>query len=376
MRRQKVLKSSLNKLLLLIALLPTLVFADTSINGFISGIVSRSDNNAFYGSNEGGLRYETGVNLTHSINDNLAFYGGILYNNRHHDPYVDYATLELSNGTTSSHYGLRIGKNRLNFGILDNGRNDPTIRPTIVLPQSIYINISNNIARSGKGWQAFYTFNSDSSSTAFEYSIAELNMPAEDIPDVQYLHYGVKLPGKFNALKPVRLFRTTHTTEKWTFNYSKTELQYSYSGVGAHELHVPIQLFGVEYRNGPWTITSETYYATSKFPSGDNKWRSAYIMGRYEINDNWTAIVGYDKFWQPADPDGIKRSAVSGNPAYQSYSKDIFGGLSYRINKSWTLKSDVHYFEGTALIPHSTNPISKNTNKYWTLFNISATYSF
>lgn len=362
------------------------------IHGFASQGYLHTTGNDFFGrsTNMGSLDFtETGINGSWRPLPNLQASMQVVYRRAgltdNLGVRVDFGFLDYSFLSDAENLaGVRLGRVFNPFGLYNDTRDMPFTRPSILLPQSIYLDVNRNLALSGDGIQLY----GERRTKIGDFSL-QINgeYPRTSDPTFKNFFVNAMGPGGLNG-EPSWVGRLMYEWEGGKVRLAVTSadanvrFKPSSADLPASSLSFSPVLFSAQYNAEKWTLTSE--YALRKTRVTDfgplsttNSLigESYYLQGTYRLSSDWEVFARYDVFYQDrSDRSGEKQAEMTGQPAYTFYSKDLTAGFRWDVTSSIMLRGEYHYIQGTGWVSSLEN--RGNTAKYWDMFIMSLSFRF
>lgn len=371
---------------------------DIQVHGFFSqGYFLTSENDLFGESSSGGSFdfTEIGINASWTPISNLRLAAQALFRRagvgHEHDLSLDFGLLDYSIiSTVDTHFGVRLGRFKNPYGLYNDTRDVIFTRPTILLPQSIYLERTRNLSLSADGGMVYGEHRTEQGNLSVEIGVGypraddldtELGILSDDYPGhfesrlsyIGRLGYDLE-EGKYRAV-----ISTAHVHVKYDPKspYPNDDL------FPGKDIFKPV-IFSLQYNSESLSLTSEYAIRTiqeSGLFSRDNEFEiigeSYYLQAQYRFNQAWQAIVRYDVLYNNRnDKKGKKYQALTGNPDFSQFAKDWTMGLRYNLNPSFLIAAEYHNINGTAWLPIQDNPNFNDLERRWHLFALMAAFRF
>lgn len=366
------------------------------IHGFLSqGFVHTSANN-FFGESENSVSTdfrEIGLNGSWTVIPELQLSMQIVYRDagltNEEGVLIDYGYANysfFSNETTL--LGIKAGRVPTPFGFYNDTRDVASLRPGIILPQSIYFERNRNLAISADG--GYFSAEHRSDYGDFFLQTGVVQSRGND-PEFKNGVVG-SLPGKFDgALSWINQLNYEWRSGLVRLGFSYADLNFKYnpdSGTESRNLQpgkfkfTPF-VFSFQYNEEQWSLTSE--YAirrrrTTDFgvPDTDTTGYSFYVQGTYKFTSWMEAMVRYDHLisdWN--DSTGEKWAATRpGRVPYSRFAKDWTAGLRFTVIPKLLVSLEYHYVNGTGWLSTLENPDASQTKQKWNLYMMMISYDF
>lgn len=387
-------------------ILPTMVQAydlgPIKIHGFLSqGYILSAKNNVHTdnSTSSGSLKFnEIGLNATYQWNDSVVFSGQIisrdLGDEGNNNLYIDYLQADIQ---FADWFGARLGRFKTPLGLYNQTRDIDLARPTVFLPQSIYIEAYRPFVASTTGglvygnlhidnigdidYEMFYGVPGEDDDSCFARAM-ELMLSGNNLTMDARNVYG----GKLQLTPPVDGLRFG-----LSLTYGETDLNYTnnFSGLpsrlrGSSE---PMAVSSIEYMVGDFTFASEYMLnrQISTLSIGDTtirkdkltKAEGFYIGGSYRITDKLETTLYWENFYRDKnDKQGKKLAATGGGVEVQGWHRAWVLAVRYDITDWWLIKAEGQLIDGAAITsPHYNQNIS-DLKQHWNMLALKATFNF
>jgi len=368
-----------------LAMLETLQFHGFGSQGFILS----SDNNFFGKSKDGSFKYhEVGMGASIRPLSDLQFSAQVLSRRAGEgdrgDIRLDYGFMDYRIiSKESNDFGIRIGRMQNPIGLYnDTPRDVAFTRPSIFLPQSIYFDRTQNLARSSDGLHLYTDHRTGIGDFFFVLGAVYANVNDKETKRVMLSG----LPGDLES-------RLTYAT-RLMFEQDGGRVRLAITGLLLNarfksatspeergEIRFRPLILSAQYNAEFWSLSSE--YALRNFryrnvgPLNFNTTgESYYLQGTYRLFKTLELLLRYDvTFQDKEDRKGKAFAASTGRPNYSRFAKDATVGLRWDITKTFMSRVEYHYVDGTAWIPSLDNPPS-TTTRYWNLFSVLISFRF
>jgi hypothetical protein len=361
------------------------------IHGFASQSYLHTTENQFFGhtTDTGSLDFtEMGINGSWRPLSNLQTSMQVVYRRAGRtddsDLRIDFGFLDYSFLSEADNLaGVRLGRVVNPFGLYNDTRDMPFTRPSILLPQSIYFDITRNFALSGDGIQIYGEQRSQFGD--FQLQVNGFYSRAND-PSWRDAIFGPALgPGKADGeLSWIGRLMYEWGGGKVRLGVTSGEVNLDYNPhaptLNTASLSFQPILFSAQYNAENWSLTGEYAIRTSDFrnyviPEMSLTGESYYVQGTYRFTSEWEGFLRYDVLYADRDDrNGKKFAAATGGNAYDQFAKDLTVGLRWDVTPSIMLRGEYHYIEGTGWTSPAEN--QSGTSKYWDLFALSVSFRF
>jgi hypothetical protein len=364
------------------------------IHGFVSqGFLKSTNNNYLAKSKDGSFEFtEVGLNVTKSVSDQLRV--GVQLFSRdlgpigNYRPQVDWFYLDYR---FWDWLGVRAGRTKLPFGLLNEVNDIDAARVPALLPQSIYPAESRDylLAQTGLELYGYVPLGAPGSLEYRMYGgtifIDFSSNPAVKNASVPYVVGGrlmwltpvdaLQMGGSVQALKLEGTIALS--PEQTAFYEARGSLPQGFAGTVTLSMPVVLWVASAEYAPGNLYLAAEySRWHTMGRTSPEVLTREErqqvserfYVMGSYRVNSWFTPGVYYSALF----PRVRDRSGSDG------HQHDIAVTLRYDLATNWLLKTEFHALSGTAAVSAALNPdiprwrLSRN----WGLLVIKTTAHF
>lgn len=371
---------------------------DIQVHGFFSqGYFLTSENNLFGDSDSrGNFDFtEVGVNASWAPTANLRLAAQALFRRagvgHEHDLTLDFGLLDYSIvSTVDTHLGVRLGRFKNPYGLYNDTRDVIFTRPTILLPQSIYLERTRNLSLSADGGMIYGEHHTEQGNLSLEIGIGypraddfdtELGILSDDYPGhfKSELSYIGRLGYDLEESKYRIIISTAHVYVRYNpkLPYPNDDL------FPGKDIFKPV-IFSLQYNGEKLSLTSEyairTIQETGLF-SSNNEFEvigeSYYLQAQYRFGQDWQAVVRYDALYNNRnDKKGKKYQALTGNPDFTQFAEDWTIGLRYNLSPSFLIAAEYHNVDGTAWLPIQDNPDPSDLERRWHLFALMVAFRF
>jgi len=409
-------------------------FQHTTIQGFVSQtIISTTDNN-FLGSTNDRASFdfwEAGALVNTKVFDKLSFSSQLLgrevsqatgVQTRIDFAFFSYPFIQGIDYTV----GARLGRIRSSFGFYNETRDIPHTRTGVIMPQSLYYDMTRNSFYSADGIEFFAHRDIGENRLSFQMFFSKPVEEKEELKEAAGLN-----PDEFDGDKGF-LAKITYGSEfegfRVGFTYFRPEFDvdvtlkdfpFDTSVLGLPLGEAILTLDGdsstfysenmvtsIEYNQINWSLTAEysrhkfntdinVNVATIQFPTlvpgefadlggsltpselkvaqdktnnilnNDFYEEAFYLQGLYRVNDYWETYLRFE-YSQPHSDESI-------DPLDKW--KDINAGVTYRPDERWLLRGEFHYIEGANRLFSRDNP-RESRGIYWTAAMLQIAYKW
>jgi len=371
---------------------------DSQIHGFIAqGLINVNGSN--FVNDDGELSAElteVGLNGSYQLNSHFRLAGQLVYlngGNRYGDGFrVDYVFLDWSlHQTEHWQVNLYLGRFKNSHWLYSGTRDVPFIRPSIILPQSVYFDGGRDIDIGAYGGALKISHNSDSMGDFdFNMSSSTINISKEQTKNFLSKQAFGEMSNSYDF--QVSLYWQP-ALSSWRFGLILLDKEFTYEadeqGERFFDSYMTKQrvMANMSFEGESWEFSGvvfrdqnviDGFYSPSSYK--DRVAEGFFIQSRYRINQALTLLARYDRFYADRnDKDGQDLEQKTGGlfPSYFNYQHDRTLGLSYDISDKTRLQFEYHYVEGTArLTPRLLPDFAINNNEHWNLWAIELMYWF
>lgn len=391
---------TVNASMFLLILLNRAVFSlelteNLQLHGFLTqGAFYTTDNN-YNGKSDGKVSFdqtEIGANIFWQINDRIDFSAQALYRRagkvENSDLRTDYAMMSvnfLSNDTSRS--GIRLGRIKNPIGLYNETRDVAFTTPSILLPQSIYLERSRSLLLSSDGGQFFGSHQLGNGWLSFKMNYGEADNDNDEIKKVMF---GNLAQGDLEADDKMFSGQVKYSLDNDKYilalSYSDVTLDYKPTStdiLASGTARFTPYILSAQYNGEKWGFTSEYYYSKNEFEDFGNIFPDSYpvsenwyLQGTYRFTPKWQGIVRYDVNILDKDDRNGKNFEQFGLPAHLGFTKDWMFGLRWDITPTVMLRGEYHYIDGTSWLSSADNPDRQETERYWDLFALQLSFRF
>lgn len=372
-----------------------------NFDGFIGlGLLTESANNFAAIDGDSNEIVEIGLRASYTLNEKVVFTGQLGLRRfgdyaSENTPRIDYAQM---NYTTSwwqnSEQVISVGRVKNQLGLYNLARDITLSRPSIILPQSAYLELWRNLFLSSDGIAI-------TSHSYFKTGILSATLAGGqiDIDD----NFNQVMLGRFAqgdwSDKGTLSADLRFATDKFTIGASFHSISPDYSTAMNDRIpFIPVGNFVpaingkmskksyflfAQYTNAKYEVSAEYSYRDvdiSGFTPGQSLDRSMegfYLQGKYLLTANWSVTARYEEFYRLAKNKNGVQTPFFTFPDWYNNAKTISFSTAYNINPSWTLMADVHFVDGSGFLAPFATPIIDSIEKQnWTLSALQLIYSF
>lgn len=408
-------------------------FENSSFEGFVSDTAIYSSDYQFFSESDDSVSFdmwEAGLLFSTNVVDQVSFSGQLLgrriSQDSGNDLRLDYAFLSFPLMTNSKDsFGLRLGRIRSSFGFYNETRDIPHNRTGILMPQSVYYDMTRNSFYSADGVEFFANRDIGENRLGFQMFISKPVADDDETEEASYLN-PTNLEGDHSFLAKIS-YGSEVEGFRYAFTYYRPEYDVDVNfiapfdaatfGLPSAILFAPVDakgssfysqtvLFSIEYNQLDWSLTAEysrhkfqtfinadlassleQVFLPAPFPpgttvasqltpeqisaaqaslSGAGYEENFYIQGLYRFDEQWESYVRYD----------YNKGVGGGFTSPDTRWIDINVGGAYRPDEHWLLRGELHYIDGRSRLLKRDNVFVQGQDPYWVAALMQIAYRF
>ncbi|KZY34127.1 hypothetical protein A3752_01250 [Oleiphilus sp. HI0081] len=372
-------------------------------HGFVSQSFVLTDENDFLGSSsDGSFKYNSvGLNGSWKATNSLQFSMQGLYkqigNGEPKGTRLDFAILDWRLFDDFEYgLGLRAGRLKNPFGFFNETRDVAVTRPSLLLPESIYIDYLQEILHSSDSIGLYGHREFQSGTLSFSTAFGEPIFNSHSVESI----LSTKTSGSFdNERASFTRLSFEPGSGAWRTALSYVQLDADFTpGAGETfqdltvtpplfegELGLKALMLSFELSIDKWRFTTEIQRRDIEvdniFAGNKNveKFIGYYVQVDYQLSPNMQVYVRQDEAYRfKDDKDGSDYEA--GDPinryARNAFAKDSTIGISYAPSFEWMFSIEFHAVNGTFWLPDLENPDMEKQRKHWNMFLAQVAYRF
>lgn len=374
------------------------MFDEINWHGFLSqSFVATDENNYLGSSSDGSFKFNSaGLNASWKANRRVQLSLQGLYkqigNGKPKGVQLDYAIADLTLADEFDHGGgLRFGRLKNPFGFFNETRDVAVTRPSLLLPESVYIDYLQALFHSMDSMGVYIRQESDEGTYSFDSNWGKPIL-TDDI--VKTLMGGVPVSGDIASERAfMSRFMYEDASGKWRSAISYVWFRGDYRagptdfmlGVVDGKLDIKQLMLSFEYNIGDFQIITEALRRNVSIrdaftlPVPVNVYDQSlgyYLQFGYRINEKLKAYVRRDEaFYDKDDRNGTRYGLYRGN-SHTAFAKDLTVGVSYTPSFAWNFSMEAHAVNGTYWLPNIENPDVPNQKQHWNMFLAQVAYRF
>lgn len=304
--------------------------------------------------------------------------------------FVSYTPWADENGRLA----IIVGKSKLPYGLYNDTRDTPSARPSILLPQSIYLDRLRDSYQSGPGLHLQAEQNVGAGSLSLRFASFKWVDAGGRTAVLGLL--GASANGDFAGKQSwTSQLMYQSANEKFRAGLTEARIRLRYQpGVGDApvfgdgQVEFSPRLWSAQWQEERWSLTGEYLTRRMKYgnfgPAVDNNipGKSYYLQGIWHAAPAWDVLLRRDIYlMDSSDPSGTRFAATPaararGLSAWSRYAKDWTVGVRHRFAPGWQVAGELHRIEGTGWMPLADNPNPRETGKDWNLLMFQLSYQF
>ncbi len=367
------------------------------VHGFVAQGLIDANNSNYINSDEtiSSELTEIGINASYQLNNNFRVAGQAVYlngGNRYHEGLrLDYLLIDWDAYHNENwQANIYFGRFKSNHWLYSGTRDVPFARPTIILPQSVYIDGFRDISVGGDGIAVKLTY-SDNTIGEFDFNVSRGGSSISNdqakvlIGDVARGNVGLDVDMQASVYwRPLlSQWQFGMSVLDSSFNYQQAEADFFNDGDFVFQFYTANALYEGEY----WEFNAEIYqarFATNGFYSQgfhrDEIGQGYYVQVRYQLTEQIKVLMRNERFYaNKDDKNGSKLEQSTGGlvPAYFGFHHDSVIGLSYDFSSSLRVNAEYHWMQGGARLSPIVQPDPiANDSKNWQVWAIQFMYWF
>lgn len=366
---------------------------DLKWHGFIAqGVIQADGSNFVNDDGDVSLRLtELGLNASYRINSDFRVAGQAVYingGNRFVEGLrLDYLFLDWTlYNTLDTQVHLHLGRNKSYHRLYAATRDVPHTRPTIVLPQSLYIDVFRDVSIGIDGALFRAHFSRDWGELDINWNYGEAPISSKQ----------TKLFVSPTAIGDLDLTREHQGSFYYRFGNGQHQIGANFVNATFEYFPVPNdafvagtsqvkgRYFNYQYNGERWVITSEltrVQFVTTDFLApglrGNNTAEGGYLQAQYFFTPTLAGLARIDLYDSNRKDRGGSRLEARGIPSYFGYMDMATLGVSWDFAPNWRLQGEVHRVKGTGrMSPILVPDLEINVNEYWDVWALQVMYWF
>jgi len=301
---------------------------------------------------------------------------------------LDYGLMNVNLfNNQNSQFGMRLGRIKNPAGLYNETRDMAFTTPSILLPQSIYLERSRSLFLSSDGGQIYGNYQIGNGWLSLKANYGKAH---NENNEIQKLMFGPIASGELEPENPLFAGQIIYNIEsdKYIFAISYADVTLDYKpGLGdifssGSAKFAPV-IFSAQYNGEKISLTSEYYFSKNIFknfgpyyPDYSPITTNYYLQATYRLSNKWQTTLRYDVNYLNKDDRSGSQFERVGLPSHMGYTKDWMLGLRWDMTPSIMVRGEYHYINGTSWISAADNPDRIQTEQYWDMFALQLSYRF
>lgn len=306
------------------------------------------------------------------------------------DPRLNFALVDYRfRSSPTFNLGVRAGRVKNPHGFYNETRDVIFTRPSILLPESIYIESqgTSKLLFSADGGQLYGDWTIGSHLLSFASTVAtnrKMDHQEERLllgDDLAGIPLGLEITGFWNAM-------LSDTFGKWRLAFTHTDIHFRLDtpdDLIEGDFEVTLDVASLGWEGERWSFTAEYMVAANRIKElrfGPDTIRSTnhsdggYLQAQYRLNPQWTLLARYDaNFADRSDRSGRESSRETGERRFAAFAHDFVIGANWKSERHWGIWGEVHVSDGTLNLPTLEND-DFSEHRWWTMLMLMAAYRF
>lgn len=375
---------------------------DIYINAYIGvGYAYESANNFLDSNKDQNKLIESALNLTYEYNNNLSFAGQVAY--REFGEYftdkglrIDYAEINYTDSFfDNSEQSFSIGRIKIPSGVYNLSRDTPMTRPSLIMPQSAYLDLFRNLWLSTDGIMLSSSHQMQLGTIDFNAGYGNLHID-DNFSDVAS---GSNALGDWREGN-ITILDFRYNSGNFLFGVSYNHVHPEYistpsdtlpifpvgnmiSSISNGAVEVKTYVTFVQYNIKRFEITSEYTYrdvVVSGFtptPPNSRPMEGYYAQLKYAATPSLNLMLRHEHFYRFAESKEGVETLIGVDPKWYNNAITSSIGFNYNINEQWSVIADVHHVDGSAWLPPFSYQVPESVEKkHWLLGAFEIVYIF
>ena len=395
MKKIKLATLLLFKASLILATLPNLVSAkDLNVHGFVAQGLIQADGSNFvnFDGDVSAELTELGISASYKISPTLRLSGQAVYlnggNRFANGGRIDHLFIDWQiYNSLDWQINVIAGKIKSYHRLHSATRDVPHTRPTIILPQSLYIDVFRDISIGSDGLLLKTHFTNSFGDWDVNWNYGQASISGKQTKlfvsplATGNLELKQEHQGSFYWRPPFSNAQFGGSFVNAKFGYYQGQDDAFFDGTTQTKAYY----LNYRYNSEFWTFTTEltrlrtiTRNFIFETLDSDITQEGMYVEGQYFLTPNLTAVARLDLFDRNRlDRNGKGFEQAFGIPSYFGYMDMATLGISWDFAENWRLQGEVHRVKGTGrLAPILVPDVVNNANKYWDIWAVQVMYWF
>jgi len=365
------------------------------LHGFLSQSALHTSDNNFYGDSDDGVSTaanEAGLNAMLKLTDQLRLNAQAITRNGgksdHGEVRTDLLNLDWQAWHTQhARLGARVGRVRNPYGLYNETRDVAHARPSIYVPNVIYLEQARDALLSRDGYALYGDVYNDYGSFSLELGYGEPRVSDNLIKEA--LQAETDAVTVQNPQMKLANLTWDSPAGHWRLGLTRLALatDVDYLIDGTFDLNSTV--LSVQYSTEAWQMTFEylrfDYDLDFDVIGRQYPGEGAYLQYTRFINSHWQVYARYEYgVFDRNNRTGASMRDFCGNPLlsqfcypeFAGFRRDSGIGVRWDITDNWMTAAEAHYFEGTMGTSFLDNPDANTLAPYWTLLGIEIGFRF
>lgn len=368
---------------------------ETQFHGFAAQGFVLTDHYDYFGdSQDGELDYhEVGASVAVQLLPNLTASAEVFLRDAgtadDDDPRLNFALVDYRFiSSPAFDLGIRAGRVKNPHGFYNETRDVVFTRPSILLPESVYIETqgTSKLLFSSDGGQLYGNWAVGDHMFSFASTVAtdrELDEQEKRLLiNLEGIPSDLEITGFWNVM-------LGDTFGKWRLAYTHTAIDFRLDtpdefGIEG-DFEVTLDVVSLAWESRRWAFTAEYMLAANKIKelrlgpdvvSSTNRSDGGYLQAQYRLDPRWTLLARYDaNFADRSDRSGRDFSRETGERRFAAFAHDFTLGANWKSERHWGIWGEVHVSDGTLNVPALEND-DFGKHRWWTMFMLMAAFRF
>ncbi|MGH8516824.1 MAG: hypothetical protein ACREUE_05140, partial [Panacagrimonas sp.] len=284
--------------------------------------------------------------------------------------------------------GIRAGRVKNPHGFYNETRDVVFTRPSILLPESVYIETqgTSKLLFSSDGGQLYGNWAVGEHMLSFTSTIAtdrDLDEQEERLlADLGEIPTDLEITRFWNLM-------LGDSFGKWRLAFTHTTVDFQLTTPDVFDIEgdfeITLDVLSVGWESERWAFTAEYMLATNKIKdfrvgpdavSSTTRGDGGYVQAQYRAGPRWTLLARYDTtFADRSDRDGRDFARETGERRFAAFANDFTLGANWKSERHWGIWGEVHVSDGTLNVPALEND-DFGKRRWWTMFMLMAAFRF
>lgn len=316
---------------------------------------------------------EISANLNWQVTRQLRFHGQVISQRlgelNDGDPQVDFLLAEWNHSAQDYNLGVRLGRVKTPYGLLNTVRDLPSARPGFALPSAIYLEGLRDMMLSTDGVNGYAQWFHPSGDFELDVFLGKREVSDESL-ERQYLQRDIA-SGDFDDItkKGARLHFSPAGVPDLTLGASWLNIDAEFVGDLALQVDSHFYLASAQYYWKQFEMCAEYAQGGNEVSLGakrlDLPSDGYYAQFGWSVFPNFTAFVTHEHY---------ERTRNNGTGLNKQTANTL--GLRWQFAKNWSLNSHYSYVRGSVLLPVYNDQVSGEAADDWRYWGSTLSYQF